>query len=170
MPKERMRTEPPACLDQFRQQRKQMPSIFHMPLCPVSQLWRDVICSLLGGKPTEESKGKGLNRGMTAKPYRFPRMSGERNYLLILIHLRKSSNSLPSTRKLLQMKIWRFSSAFAFVMEKADKFPQIWYCICFRNDHVGHAQATTAGHTYEVNLNPGGSLSLSVSYFNTEKS
>ena len=30
---------------------------------------------------------------------------------------------------------------------KANQFPQI----CFRNDHVGHAQATTAGHAYEIN-------------------
>ena len=27
---------------------------------------------------------------------------------------------------------------------------QIFLCICFRSDHVGHAQATTAGHTYEI--------------------
>ena len=45
----------------------------------------------------------------------------------------------------------------------ANKFPQIFFRFCFRNDHVGHAQATTAGHTYEINLNPGDFLSLSLS-------
>ena len=33
---------------------------------------------------------------------------------------------------------------------KANIFPQIFFRICFRNDHVGHAQATTAGHAYEI--------------------
>ena len=33
---------------------------------------------------------------------------------------------------------------------KANKFPQIFFRICFRNDHVGHAQATTAGHAYKI--------------------
>ena len=46
---------------------------------------------------------------------------------------------------------------------KAKKFPQIFFRICFRNDHVGHAQATTAGHTYEIDSNPGNYLSLSLS-------
>ena len=46
---------------------------------------------------------------------------------------------------------------------KANKFPQIFFRICFRNDHVGHAQATTAGHACEINLNPGDFLSLSLS-------
>ena len=34
---------------------------------------------------------------------------------------------------------------------KAIKFPQIFFRICICNDHVGHAQATTAGHAYETN-------------------
>ena len=38
---------------------------------------------------------------------------------------------------------------FLFRNGKAQKFPQIFFCIWFRSDHVGHAQATTAGHTYE---------------------
>ena len=46
---------------------------------------------------------------------------------------------------------------------KANKFPQIFFHICFRNDHVGHAQATTAGHAYEINSNPGDFRSLSLS-------
>ena len=46
---------------------------------------------------------------------------------------------------------------------KANKFPQLFFRICFRNDHVGHAQATTAGHAYEINENPGDFLSLSLS-------
>ena len=29
---------------------------------------------------------------------------------------------------------------------EANKFPQIFFRICFRNDLAGHAQATTAGH------------------------
>ena len=37
-------------------------------------------------------------------------------------------------------------------MEKASKFPQIFFRICFCNDHAGHAQATTAGRAYEINL------------------
>ena len=40
---------------------------------------------------------------------------------------------------------------FRFRNGKAIKFPQIFFRICFRNDHVGHTQATTAGHTYEIN-------------------
>ena len=40
---------------------------------------------------------------------------------------------------------------FRFRNGKANKFPQIFFCICFRNDHVGHAQATTAGPAYEIN-------------------
>ena len=38
---------------------------------------------------------------------------------------------------------------FRFRNGKANKFPQIFFCICFRNGRVGHAQATTAGHAYE---------------------
>ena len=34
---------------------------------------------------------------------------------------------------------------------KANKFPRIFFRICFCNDHAGHAQATTAGHAYEIN-------------------
>ena len=33
---------------------------------------------------------------------------------------------------------------------KAKKYPQMFFRICFCNDHVGHAQATTAGHAYEI--------------------
>ena len=40
---------------------------------------------------------------------------------------------------------------FRFCNGKANKFPQIFFRICFRNDYAGHAQATTAGHTYEKN-------------------
>ena len=47
---------------------------------------------------------------------------------------------------------------------KANEFPQIFFRICFRNDHVGEAQATTTGHAYEIKLNPGDSLSLSFSF------
>ena len=43
---------------------------------------------------------------------------------------------------------------------KANKFAQIFFRNRFRNDHVGHAQATTAGHAYEINLNPADFLSL----------
>ena len=41
-------------------------------------------------------------------------------------------------------------SRFRFRNGKANRFPQvlIFFCICFRNDHVGHTQATTTGHTY----------------------
>ena len=39
---------------------------------------------------------------------------------------------------------------FRFRNGKANKFPQIFFRICFRNGHVGHAQATAAGHTYEA--------------------
>ena len=52
---------------------------------------------------------------------------------------------------------------------KANKFPQIFFRICFHNDHVGHAQATTAGHAYKIHQNPGDFLSLSLSYCNREK-
>ena len=45
----------------------------------------------------------------------------------------------------------------------ADELPQIFFRICFRNDHVGQAQATTAGQTYEINQNPRNVLSLSLS-------
>ena len=40
---------------------------------------------------------------------------------------------------------------FRFRNGKANKFPQIFFRICFCNDHVGYAQATTAGHAYEIN-------------------
>ena len=40
---------------------------------------------------------------------------------------------------------------FRFRTGKASKFPLIFFCICFCNDHVGCAQATTAGHAYEIN-------------------
>ena len=33
---------------------------------------------------------------------------------------------------------------------KVNKFPQIFFRSSFRNDHVGHAQATIAGHAYEI--------------------
>ena len=38
---------------------------------------------------------------------------------------------------------------FRFRNGKANKFPQIFFCICFRHGHVGHAQATTTGHACE---------------------
>ena len=47
------------------------------------------------------------------------------------------------------MKIWGFIFAFAFVMEKQTNSPGIFLRICFRNNHVGQAQATTTSHTYE---------------------
>ena len=52
---------------------------------------------------------------------------------------------------------------FHFRNGKANKFPQIFFRICFRSDHVGHVQARTPGHTYEINLNPRDFLSLSLS-------
>ena len=39
---------------------------------------------------------------------------------------------------------------FRFRNGKANKFPQIFFRICFRNDDVGHTQATTASHTYKT--------------------
>ena len=52
---------------------------------------------------------------------------------------------------------------FRFRNGQANKIPQIFFRICFRNDRVGHAHATTAGHTYERNQNPRDFLSLSLS-------
>ena len=43
---------------------------------------------------------------------------------------------------------------FRFRNGKANRFPQIFFRIRFRNDHVGDAQATTASHTYEIILSP----------------
>ena len=40
---------------------------------------------------------------------------------------------------------------FCFRNGKPNKSPQIFFHFRFRNDHVGHAQATTAGLTYEIN-------------------
>ena len=40
---------------------------------------------------------------------------------------------------------------FRFRNGKANKIPQIFFHICFCNDHVGHAQVITAGHAYEIN-------------------
>ena len=37
---------------------------------------------------------------------------------------------------------------------EASKLPPMFVRFCFRNNHVGHAQATTAGHTYETISNP----------------
>ena len=39
--------------------------------------------------------------------------------------------------------------ASAFVMEKASKFPPIFFRMCFCNERVGHALATTTSHNYE---------------------
>ena len=58
---------------------------------------------------------------------------------------------------------------FRFRNGKANKFPQIFFRFRFRNDHVGHAQAATAGLTYEINSSPQDFLSLSRSYFSREK-
>ena len=62
---------------------------------------------------------------------------------------RTSCDKLPSARKRLQLKIWRFYFAVAFIMERQINSPHIFFCICFRNDHV---DATTAGHTYEKKI------------------
>ena len=35
---------------------------------------------------------------------------------------------------------------------KANKFPQIFFRICFHSGHVGHAQVTTTGHTNRPHL------------------
>ena len=44
---------------------------------------------------------------------------------------------------------------FRFGNGKAiNKFPQMFFCTCFRNDDVGHAHATTVGHTYEIDSIP----------------
>ena len=59
---------------------------------------------------------------------------------------------------------------FRFRNGKANKFPQIFFRICFRNDHVGQAQATAAGHTYEIKSNPRDFLSLSQSQCKERKS
>ena len=68
----------------------------------------------------------------------------------------------PSAQKLLQTKIWGVFAAFAFVMERQIKAPRVFFRICFCNDHVGHAQATITGHTYEDHhQNPRDFLSLS---------
>ena len=40
---------------------------------------------------------------------------------------------------------------FRFRNGKANKFPQIFFRIFFRNEHVGYTQATTAGQTYDIN-------------------
>ena len=40
---------------------------------------------------------------------------------------------------------------FRFCNGRTTKFLQIFFRICFHNDHVGHAQATTAGHTDRIN-------------------
>ena len=42
-----------------------------------------------------------------------------------------------------------FYFAFASAMERQTKFPQFSFRICFRNDHVGHAQTIAEGHTNE---------------------
>ena len=41
---------------------------------------------------------------------------------------------------------------FRFRNGQASKFPEIFFRICFRSDHVGHAQARTAGHTYVIKI------------------
>ena len=57
---------------------------------------------------------------------------------------------------------WKSGDLFCFRFHKgkANNFPEIFFRVCLRNHHVGHAQATTAGHTYEISLHPGGYLSL----------
>ena len=34
-------------------------------------------------------------------------------------------------------------------MERQLNSPRFSFCMCFRSEYVGHAQVTTAGHTYE---------------------
>ena len=58
---------------------------------------------------------------------------------------------------------------FRFRNGKANNVLQIFFRMCFRNDHVGHAQATTAGHAYKKNYNPRDSPSLLLLYFTKEK-
>ena len=81
--------------------------------------------------------------------------------LLVLTHrgAALAETKLPSWPKLLQNNSihtkmitnenLEILSRFRFRNGKANKFPQIFFRICFCNGHVGHAQATTAGHTYE---------------------
>ena len=39
---------------------------------------------------------------------------------------------------------------FGFRNGKANEFPEIFFRICFHKGHVGHSQATTAGHTHSL--------------------
>ena len=59
------------------------------------------------------------------------------------------------------------SFRFHFRNGKANQFPLIFLRMAFVINHVGHAQATTAGHTYEKKTRD--FLSLSPSEFNREK-
>ena len=58
------------------------------------------------------------------------------------------SKRLPSARKRLQMKSVDFFSSFRSLNGKTSRFPQLSFRIRFRNDHVGHVQATTTGDTF----------------------
>ena len=55
------------------------------------------------------------------------------------------------TETIAHENLWTFSR-FHFHSDKANNsFPH--FRMCFRNEHVEHAQATTAGHKYETNVN-----------------
>ena len=59
--------------------------------------------------------------------------------------------TLPSARKRLQMKIRTSYSLSLSCSGEEKKFPQIFLAFAFVMNHVGHTQATTTGHTYNIN-------------------
>ena len=66
------------------------------------------------------------------------------------------------TKTITNENLW-ICFCFRFRNGKASQISKIFCCICFRNDHVGHTQATTAGRTYENISSPRDLLSLSYS-------
>ena len=67
--------------------------------------------------------------------------------------LRRTTNGTIHT-KMITNKNLEICFRIRFRNGKANKFPQIFFRICFRNDHIGYAQATTAGHAYEIKKIP----------------
>ena len=62
-----------------------------------------------------------------------------------------------------------FLIALAFVIDIRKASPDFSLCICFRNGHVEHTQATTAGHNSKEMQIPRDFFSHPLSYSNGEK-
>ena len=61
---------------------------------------------------------------------------------------------VPPARRTIANEDLGIFSRFRFRIGEANSFFKILFRNCFRNEHVGHAQATTAGHYYKKTIIP----------------